>query len=34
MVATGFEAGGHRLSFLAPAEESLMGTFVLTQLVA
>jgi len=33
IVATGFEAGGHRPSFLAPAEESLMGTFALTQLV-
>ena len=34
IVATGFEAGGHRPSFLAPAEDSLMGTFALTQLVA
>jgi nitronate monooxygenase len=34
IVATGFEAGGHRPSFLAGAEESLMGTFALTQLVA
>ncbi|MFP2908049.1 NAD(P)H-dependent flavin oxidoreductase [Pyxidicoccus sp. 3LFB2] len=34
IVATGFEAGGHRTSFLARAEDSLMGTFVLTQLVA
>jgi nitronate monooxygenase len=34
IVATGFEAGGHRPSFLAPAEESLMGTFALTQLVS
>jgi nitronate monooxygenase len=34
IVATGFEAGGHRPSFLARAEDSLMGTFVLTQLVA
>jgi len=34
VVATGFEAGGHRPSFLAPAEDSLIGTFVLTQLVA
>jgi len=34
IVATGFEAGGHRPSFLAPAEDSLMGTFVLTQLVS
>lgn len=34
IVATGFEAGGHRPSFLASAEDSLMGTFALTQLVA
>lgn len=34
ILATGFEAGGHRPSFLARAEDSLMGTFVLTQLVA
>jgi nitronate monooxygenase len=34
IVASGFEAGGHRPSFLAPAEESLMGTFALVQLVA
>jgi nitronate monooxygenase len=34
IVATGFEAGGHRPSFLARAEDSLMGTFALTQLVA
>jgi nitronate monooxygenase len=34
IVATGFEAGGHRVSFLAPAEDSLMGTFALTQLAA
>lgn len=33
IVATGMEAGGHRPSFLARAEDSLMGTFVLTQLV-
>lgn len=33
IVATGFEAGGHRPSFLARAEDALMGTFVLTQLV-
>lgn len=33
-VATGFEAGGHRPSFLARAEDSLMGTFALTQLVS
>ena len=29
IVATGFEAGGHRVSFLASAEESLMGTMSL-----
>nr|WP_201471180.1 DUF561 domain-containing protein [Microbacterium hydrocarbonoxydans] len=29
VVATGFEAGGHRVSFLRPAEESLVGTFSL-----
>ena len=34
ILTTGFEAGGHRPSFLARAEDSLMGTFVLTQLVA
>lgn len=34
IVATGFEAGGHRPSFLASAEDSLMGTFALTQIVA
>lgn len=34
VVATGFEAGGHRPSFLASAEDSLMGTFALTPLVA
>ncbi|GAB3384140.1 NAD(P)H-dependent flavin oxidoreductase [Lysobacter fragariae] len=33
IVATGAEAGGHRPSFLAPAEESLMGTLTLVQLV-
>jgi nitronate monooxygenase len=31
VVASGFEAGGHRPSFLAAAEESLTGTFVLLQ---
>jgi nitronate monooxygenase len=31
VVATGFEAGGHRPSFLAAAEDSLTGTFVLLQ---
>lgn len=34
MVATGAEAGGHRPSFLASAEESLTGTFALVQLVS
>lgn len=34
IVATGFEAGGHRVSFLAQAEDSLMGTFALVQLCA
>lgn len=34
VVATGFEAGGHRVSFLESAEDSLTGTFALTQLVA
>lgn len=29
VVATGLEAGGHRVSFLRPAEESLVGTFAL-----
>lgn len=29
VVATGFEAAGHRVSFLAPAERSLVGTFAL-----
>jgi nitronate monooxygenase len=33
IVATGMEAGGHRPAFLAPAEESLVGTFALVQLV-
>lgn len=31
IVASGFEAGGHRPSFLAPAETSLTGTFTLVQ---
>jgi nitronate monooxygenase len=31
IVASGFEAGGHRPSFLAPAETSLTGTFALVQ---
>lgn len=29
IVASGFEAGGHRVSFLRPAEDSLTGTFAL-----
>ncbi|SDK98299.1 nitronate monooxygenase [Cryobacterium psychrotolerans] len=29
IVATGFEAGGHRVSFLRPAEDSLTGLFAL-----
>ncbi|WP_159467801.1 nitronate monooxygenase family protein [Dyadobacter sp. 3J3] len=31
IVAAGFEAGGHRPSFLRPASESLTGTFALIQ---
>jgi nitronate monooxygenase len=31
IIASGFEAGGHRPSFLAPAEASLTGTFTLVQ---
>ncbi len=34
IVATGLEAGGHRVSWLARAEDSLMGTMSLVQLVA
>jgi len=34
IVATGFEAGGHRVSFLKSAEESLAGTFTLIPQVA
>jgi nitronate monooxygenase len=34
IVASGLEAGGHRPSFLARAEDSLMGTLALTPLVA
>jgi nitronate monooxygenase len=34
VVASGFEAGGHRGSFLRPAEESLIGTFSLVPQVA
>ncbi len=34
IAATGLEAGGHRVSFLASSEESLTGTFSLVQTVA
>jgi nitronate monooxygenase len=33
IIASGFEAGGHRPSFLAPAESFTTGTFVLLQLI-
>lgn len=33
IIASGFEAGGHRPSFLASAEQSMVGTFVLVQLI-
>jgi nitronate monooxygenase len=33
IIASGFEAGGHRPSFLAAAESSTTGTFVLIQLI-
>jgi nitronate monooxygenase len=33
IIASGFEAGGHRPSFLAPSEVSVTGTFVLIQLI-
>jgi nitronate monooxygenase len=33
IIASGFEAGGHRPSFLATAESSTIGTFVLVQLI-
>ncbi|MBO9729860.1 MAG: nitronate monooxygenase [Chitinophaga sp.] len=33
IIASGFEAGGHRPSFLRSAEASLTGTFVLVQLI-
>ncbi|HTE25853.1 NAD(P)H-dependent flavin oxidoreductase [Flavitalea sp.] len=33
IIASGFEAGGHRPSFLAAAEQSTIGTFVLLQLI-
>ena len=34
VAASGFEAGGHRPSFLKPTEESLMGTFALVPQIA
>ena len=34
VVASGFEAGGHRTSFLRPSDESLMGTFSLVPQIA
>ncbi|MCU1434289.1 MAG: 2-nitropropane dioxygenase [Pseudarthrobacter sp.] len=34
VVASGSESGGHRVSFLKPAEESLVGTFALVPQVA
>lgn len=33
VIASGFEGGGHRPSFLAPAEQSTIGSFVLLQLI-
>lgn len=33
IIASGFEAGGHRPSFLASAESSTIGTFALIQLI-
>lgn len=33
IIASGFEGGGHRPSFLASAEQSTTGTFVLLQLI-
>ncbi|TCC96512.1 nitronate monooxygenase [Pedobacter hiemivivus] len=33
IIASGFEAGGHRPSFLSSAETSTIGTFVLLQLI-
>jgi nitronate monooxygenase len=33
IIASGFEAGGHRPSFLQSAESSITGTFVLLQLI-
>ncbi len=34
IVASGFEAGGHRGAFLAPAEDSLVGTLPLVRIAA
>ncbi len=34
VVASGMESGGHRVSFLKPAEESLIGTFALVPQVS
>jgi len=34
VVASGFEAGGHRVSFAKPAEQSLVGTFALIPQIA
>ncbi|HUB67913.1 MAG TPA: nitronate monooxygenase [Candidatus Methylacidiphilales bacterium] len=34
VVASGFESGGHRTSFLKPSEESLVGTFALVPQIA
>ncbi len=34
IVASGFEAGGHRIAFLRPAEDSLIGTLALIPAVA
>ncbi|MET1087058.1 MAG: nitronate monooxygenase [Arthrobacter sp.] len=34
VVASGMESGGHRVSFLRPAEESLVGTFALVPQMA
>jgi len=34
VVASGMESGGHRVSFLRPADESLVGTFALVPQVA
>ncbi len=34
IIASGFEAGGHRPAFLAPAERSLIGTLALVPLIS